>query len=138
MPWHAGDLIRLAARVAGWLAVIAIVIVSLVPGDLRPHLAASNKLEHFSAYFVAAMLLRIGHTRRQTSLGIAVLLPILAGSLEIAQLWIPGRHARLTDFAVSSFGVWVALAALLLLRRFYPAVAVEHRKTDTGTTHTPN
>lgn len=122
MPLTTSDMMRLAARIAGWLAVIAIVVLSLVPGDLRPHVVTSNKLEHFGAYLVAASLLRIGHTGRQTSLMIAVLLPILAGSLEIGQLWIPGRHARLTDFAVSTLGVWAALTALSLLRRFRPAV----------------
>jgi VanZ family protein len=42
---------------------------------------------------------------------IAILMPCYAGILEFGQLWVPGRHAAISDWAASSGGV---LGAFLL------------------------
>ena len=117
----------LAARVAGWAALAVIAVLSVVPGHLRPHVLGSNKLEHFCAYLLATLLLLVGHSGRRALLYIAMSLPIYAGALEIAQLWIPGRGARLADFASSSFGAWVAIAAVSVARCWYSTSSRRNR-----------
>jgi hypothetical protein len=42
-------------RYAGPVSMVAIGVLSLVPAALRPHVFASGQLEHFVAYFVAAL-----------------------------------------------------------------------------------
>ena len=38
------------ARVLVWLSVVAITVLSLLPGDYRPHTGAPGRVEHFAAY----------------------------------------------------------------------------------------
>jgi VanZ family protein len=100
-------------RGLAWIAVLALAVLSLVPGEFRPHVTTSHyNFEHFAAYFVtsAVFVLAYGRTLRSV-LPIVFFLVIYSGLLEIAQLWIPGREARFTDFVASALG---ALAGILL------------------------
>ncbi len=109
-------------RSVGWLAVLAIGILSLLPGDLRPHLGPNvpNQLEHFLAYFAAACALALGYSDRKQILKTALLLMLYAALLETAQTWIPGRTSQVIDFVSSSFGVWIGIGLTLLTRRPWP------------------
>jgi VanZ family protein len=100
-------------RRGGWAAVATIMVVSLVPGEMRPTLFA-NQLEHYAAYCVAAILLGFGYLRRKQPATIAVLLTLLAATLEIAQLWVPGRMSRIADFAAGALGAWSGTGLALL------------------------
>jgi VanZ family protein len=99
-------------RVAGWLAVLAIVVVSVVPGRLRPVVLGEKHIEHLAAYLGASMLLAAGYPRRFQLVLIGVLLSGCSGVLETVQLWIPGRSSSAADFAAGSLGAWVGVAAL--------------------------
>ena len=107
-------------QLAAWGAVATIAVLSLVPGDLRPHTEAPGYLEHVAAYFITAILLSLGYLRWSPIVIIAPL-SIYAASLEIAQLYIPGRNSSVWDwFAGSSgalMGVVVATFVLRLWRR---------------------
>ena len=97
-------------RIAGYLSVILIGVLSLVPGTFRPDTGAPGKFEHLVAYLGAAMLL----TLRPDTLRVrwqALWLVPYAGALELAQLLIPGRHARFSDFVVSSIGAVLGMIA---------------------------
>jgi hypothetical protein len=61
-------------RIAAWLSVLTIGILSLVPGDLRPTTSAPSQLEHAVAYFAAAALLWLAYSdrRRQVLIGIGL------------------------------------------------------------------
>jgi VanZ family protein len=112
-----------AIRVGGWLAVLAIIVLSVVPGQLRPDVMGEKHIEHLAAYFGAAALLAGGYPRRSQLILICVFLPACSGVLEIIQLWIEGRSSSLADFAVSSLGAWsgVAITSLfgpILMGRF--------------------
>jgi VanZ family protein len=111
--------IKLAARVGGFLATVTIIILSIVPGSMRPHTGAPPELEHVAAYALAAALLTVGYDNKRYLAVIALFLSILSAVLEIAQIQIPGRNAAVLDFVVSSIGAvigcflaWVALRVL--------------------------
>ena len=106
-------------RAAGWVAVLAIGVVSLVPGQGRPHVLSQNQWEHLAAYVVAGMLLGTGYPRSKTMVLIGVALTAYGGALELAQLWVPGRMARLTDFGHSALGAWIGLTVIFLVRWSY-------------------
>src|SRR5262245_9998625 len=78
--------------IAGCLALSAIIVLALLPGDLRPSTGLPKALEHGIAYAIfATFLVTAGLAGwRQT----VVSLIILAGILEIGQVWVPGRDSN--------------------------------------------
>jgi leader peptidase (prepilin peptidase)/N-methyltransferase len=95
-----GYFIRLA-RLAGYVGVLAIVSLSLVPGGLRPSIGLAKALEHALAYSIVAAFLTLAGRARWPQI---LLLVALAGVLEIGQVWVPGRDSNPTDFLGSSAG----------------------------------
>jgi VanZ family protein len=82
-------------------ALIAIAVLSEVPGGLRPHILVVGQLEHFLAYFGAALLLALGFWSRRNVLLLCIALPLYAAVLEIAQMFVPGRNSEFIDFFAS-------------------------------------
>jgi VanZ family protein len=109
-------LVRLARMGAG-LTALTIVVLSVVPGTMRPHLLGNDYFEHFIAYFVTGSLFAIGYPRPIQWLSSGVLLAICAGLLEFVQLWIPGRTASVGGFVTAAVGGWVALVIVVFVRR---------------------
>ena len=97
-------------RIGGWLAVVTIIVLSLLPGNERPHTGTPGYIEHIAAYLITAALLTFGYNARYSLVIIAVALSALSGLMEILQLFILGRHAGVDDFAVSSLGAVVGTA----------------------------
>ena len=108
-------LTRMGAR----LAVLTIIVLSVVPGNMRPNVLGNDLYEHFAAYFIAGSLLAVGYLRPMQLLVSGVLLGICGGSLELVQLWIPGRTASVAEFATSALGAWVGLLVIIVVRRAY-------------------
>ena len=113
---NAIEWIRSTFRYLGMAALIAIAILSEVPGGFRPHVFAVTQLEHVAAYFAAALLLALGFWNARNILLLSLALPIYAGVLEVAQLFIPGRNSDLIDFLASTFGAYAGLISAWLLR----------------------
>jgi VanZ family protein len=101
-----------AARIAAWSLAVAIVILSLVSPALRPETGAPPSLEHFTIYAVTGFAFGLGYNRHNL---LAILLVIFAGSIEIAQLFVPGRHARLSDFMIDAVAACIGLVMSSLL-----------------------
>ncbi|HUI22631.1 MAG TPA: VanZ family protein [Methylocella sp.] len=91
-------------RAAGFFGVLAIIVLSLVPGADRPHTDLPGKAEHFIAYCSTASALAFGFRTRAAWIRIVVGLTLLATSMELLQLWVPGRHSAISDAVVSSLG----------------------------------
>ena len=105
-------------RMAAGLAVLTIIVLSVVPGKMRPpHVLGNDYYDHFAAYFITGSLLAIGYLGPTQLLSSGVLLAICAGSLEFVQLWIPGRTASAGDFATSTIGAWIGLLVIVVVRR---------------------
>ena len=88
-------------HLAGYVGVLAIVAVSLVPAEWRPSTGLAKELEHGIAYFMAAVVLTIAGLVRWPRIFVIV---VLAAALEVCQILIPGRHATPTDFLASAAG----------------------------------
>ena len=97
-----------AFRIASWLLAIAIVVLSVVPPSLRPESDVPHDLEHFAIFVASGIAFGIGYSRRPGL--VAIWLVIFAGAVELAQLAIPGRHARLSDFIVDALAACIGLA----------------------------
>jgi VanZ family protein len=113
-PIGAGSQGSKAARIAAWSLAAAIVILSLVPRALRPETSAPHGLEHFIIFAAAGFAFGLGYERRHDLL--AILLVIFSSSIEIVQLFVPGRHARLSDFIIDSVAAFIGLGMSSFLR----------------------
>src|SRR5690242_142172 len=89
-------------RIAGWLCVAAIVMLSLSSPSLRPVTRVPHNLEHLAIFVIAGAALGFGYPGRIARN--MALLVIFAGAIELAQIFVPGRHARLIDFVVDGLG----------------------------------
>jgi len=109
-------------RTGAWLAVVTIIVLSVVPGDMRPEILRSDYVEHFTAYLIAGGLFAAGYQLSLLSSG--ALLALSAGALELVQLWIPGRIASAGDFAAGAIGAWIGLLVIVVVRRAYERMLV--------------
>ena len=105
-------------QLAAWGAIVTIAVLSLVPGELRPHTGASGYLEHVAAYIITATLLSLVYSRCSWIVIVAPL-SIYAASLEIAQLYVPGRDASIFDWVAGSLGSLIGAIFVTLIQRLW-------------------
>ena len=87
-------------RIFAWLLAAAVTFATLGPPQLRPHSNLGQDGEHAFAFVLLGLAFGLAYTQhrfRTCALAVAGI-----GGLEILQLWAPGRHARLEDFAVDA------------------------------------
>lgn len=101
MPTETKD--RWALLLAG-LGTLAIIIVSLVPIQFRPHVLAVSQVEHFACYFATAVPFAWVWRKPWEAAGVIGILSLLAAALEVAQFWVPGRTPRIADWLAGSLG----------------------------------
>jgi VanZ family protein len=112
-PIDAGSPGSKVARTAAWTLAAAIVILSLVPPALRPETSAPHSLEHLLIYAATGFAFGLGYKRRHDLL--AALFVLFSAAIEIAQLFVPGRHARLTDLVIDAVAACIGLVMPSLL-----------------------
>jgi VanZ family protein len=103
------------ARAVAWLLLVAVLIVNLVPPDLRPTSSAPHDVEHFVVFLLMGAAFGYGYRGHQWSLG--WLGVAYTAIIEILQLFVPGRHARVSDFVVDALAFCIGIALGTLLSR---------------------
>jgi VanZ family protein len=101
-------------RIFAWLLAAAVALATLGPVRYRPlnyHLGQDG--EHALAFVLIGLVFGLAHTRNR--LLTAAIVVALSGIIEVLQLWAPGRHARLEDFAVDAVAAIVGLATAAAL-----------------------
>ena len=101
--------VRKTARIAAWLLTVAIAVLSVVPAWLRPETGAPHGLEHFAIFFATGVAFGVGYGFKKISVVVGLLL--FAGAIEFAQVFVPGRHARLSDFVIDALALCVGVTA---------------------------
>jgi len=99
-------------KAVGWLCLGLLVWLSWIPADLQIRTGIAGQIEHAIAYCGAGAILAFAY-QEPRRWQISAALVMLAGVLEIGQLWVPGRHSQPIDFAASSIG---AVAGVLMGR----------------------
>jgi VanZ family protein len=87
-------------RIFAWLLAAAVTFATLGPAELRPHSHMGHAGEHAFAFVLIG--LAFGMAYAQNRLRTATIAIILTGVLELMQLFVSGRHARLEDFLVDA------------------------------------
>jgi hypothetical protein len=109
-------MLRTFAKVAAWVSVGFIIYATLVPLGMRPTAGEIGPdYERFASYAVTAALMVLAYPRHPVRVGLMVV--ALAVLLEISQLAIPDRDARVADAAVKVAGGLSGLMLSLLFRR---------------------
>jgi hypothetical protein len=114
LSWEASRIFT-AARFAAWCLATAIIVLSVVPPSLRPETGSPHFLEHSAIFAFTGGAFGLGYGRRLGSL--AILLVTFSGCVEIMQLFVPGRHARLSDFIVDTIAMCAGLISVSLVRQ---------------------
>jgi VanZ family protein len=107
--------VKLVVRIGARLCILAIVALSIVPPDYRITTDLPCPVEHFSIFLITGLAFGVAYRHRYVVQ--VVYLILFAGIVELTQLEIPGRHARLSDFVASALGVSVAYLLLTLIAR---------------------
>ena len=116
---------RTVCRLIGWMLLLAIVVLSVSPASYRPVTGASSIFEHLAIFLILGAVLAIGYRDRLASLAGGLLL--FCGLVEVLQFWVPGRHARLSDFLVDAASALAGVAIAALAERGYTAPVVALR-----------
>ena len=82
------------------LLLVTVAILSLSPASYRPVTVVGHNLEHFLVHPLGGLVFGIGYAKRVWLLALGLVAFTVA--IEVAQLYIPGRHARLRDFAIDA------------------------------------
>jgi VanZ family protein len=104
---------NLILRIIAWLLTAAVTFATLGPARLRPHSDLGQDGEHALAFVLVGLAFGLAYPRRRLlTAGLAV---VLIGVLELLQLWMPGRHARLEDFVVDALAACAGIAVASML-----------------------
>jgi VanZ family protein len=103
------------AKILGWILLLAIAALSVVPPTLRPVTILPHDFEHAAIFFLAGCAFGLGY--KNGFLAWLLGLSTFTLAIEITQRWIPGRHARGLDFFVDVFSIGVGLAVGAMVAR---------------------
>jgi len=95
--------------------VVAIAVSSVVPPYDRVTTFLPHYVEHLLAFIILGAAFGLAYPFRFLAQGVTLLL--FAAVIELAQLWAPGRHARLSDFAVDVLGLCGGIGLAYLVTR---------------------
>ena len=91
-----------------WLLAAAVTFATLGSPRFRPYSDLGQNGEHALAFVLVGLAFGLAYPRHR--LLTAVIAVVMIGILEILQLWMPGRHARLEDFVVDALAACAGLA----------------------------
>jgi VanZ family protein len=102
-----------AIRFVAWVLAAAIIILSVVPPGLRPETTLPHDLEHAGIFLITGWAFGLAYDCSKVWL--ASCMVAFSAAVELVQLLVPGRHARVSDFVVDAaaicFGLIVAWSA---------------------------
>jgi VanZ family protein len=95
-------------RIIAWLLAAAVTFATLGPSQYRPHSNFGQDGEHALAFVLIGLAFGFAYPRQK--LLTAAISVGMIGTLEVLQLWAPGRHARIEDFAVDALAACIGFA----------------------------
>jgi len=99
-------------RIFAWLLAAAVAFATLGPPRYRPHSNLGQDGEHALAFVLIGLAFGLAYPRHRMTVVVSV---VLIGVLELLQVLVPGRHARLEDFIVDALAACVGFVIAALL-----------------------
>jgi VanZ family protein len=100
-------------RIFAWFLAAATVFVTLAPIRYRPYSGFGKDAEHLMALLLVGLVFGLAYPRhRPIAAGVSI---AAIAFVEALQLFVPGRDARLEDFAVKAIAscAGIAIAGLI-------------------------
>lgn len=88
--------------VFAWLTLAALLVVTISPIGMRPHIPGFVNGERFLMLLVIGLLFCLAYPRRWAT--VLIMLIVAAGLFELMQRLTPDRHGEFSDFLVKSCG----------------------------------
>jgi VanZ family protein len=107
---------RAIARALAWIGILAILGLSFVPAVARPVTGLGQQFEHFTAFALTAAAIAFGYDLSPARLLLLVFL--FCGGIELLQVPLSTRHARLSDFIVDVVASCVAIGLVIVGKYF--------------------
>jgi hypothetical protein len=104
-------------RTLAWLGIAAVVILSVIPADERPVSGIGQGFEHFAAFALVAGTFAAGY--RFTLIRLTLLALLFCGGIELLQIPLPTRHARVSDFVIDFIGACFAIGLVAAGNKFF-------------------
>jgi hypothetical protein len=116
---------HLLCRIGFGACIVILALAALLPADIVIRSELPAKLEHFVAYSGTAVMCGFAFSKKPHLIGRYLFLVLWAGGLEAAQTFSPGRHASVSDFAVSTLGIICGAAIWRLMKRAVSGSAMQ-------------
>jgi len=100
-------------RGLAYAGAVTILTLSVLPANERPVTGASQAVEHLTAFGMVAGMFAVGNYRLGLVRLLLVTLLFCAG-IELLQIPLPTRHARVSDFAVDLLGSYIAISLVVV------------------------
>lgn len=110
---------RKTLQVAAWLLLFAIAALSILSPSYRIVTILPQPIEHLVAFLLTGLTFSLAYPSRYGAQSVAFLL--FTVGVELAQLWIPGRHARLSDMIVNLLGLGTGIGLGYIMTRWLKA-----------------
>jgi VanZ family protein len=94
-------------RAFAWLLVIGLVVITVVPASERPVTGVQHDFEHFLAFGFVGFIFALAYSRRPILLMLSAI--VFTAVLELMQIPLPTRHARLEDFLTDALASCVGI-----------------------------
>jgi VanZ family protein len=102
-------------RALAWALLISIVVITVVPPSLRVVTGAPHNVEHAMGFSHHGGAFGLGYQLRLSAMFAAAV--VFCACLELVQLAVPGRHARVSDFVIDAAAACLGLAIARTIRR---------------------
>ena len=114
------------AKNIAWVLIVGLTLITVVPASARPLTGLQHDLEHFIAFAAAGFFFGWAYRLRlATLLGCIVAFALI---LELFQIPLTTRHARIEDFIFNSMGAAVGALAVFFGRKQTSARTSEAKK----------
>jgi VanZ family protein len=112
---------KLASRLVAWTGLVAISVFTVVPASFRPVTDLGSDFEHLSAFFAVFAAFSVCYELSIIRLVLFALL--FCGGIELIQIPLPTRHARVSDFIVDFVASSLAIATTLIGKRIFGVIS---------------
>jgi VanZ family protein len=102
-------------QIAGWLLLFAIAVLSLLPPMSRPVTSIPHSLEHLAIFVPTGLAFALGYSTRYLFRLVGLI--AFTAAVELAQLWVPGRHSRFSDLIVNTLGLSIGVGLGFVVAR---------------------
>jgi VanZ family protein len=105
--------LRQVSRVAAWVLIAIITVLSFIPPGYRPVTPVPHNVEHFGIFLPTGLAFGVGYKQRHLLQSLALVL--YSAAVELIQREIPGRHGRLSDFLVNAVSACLGVGPAALI-----------------------